>query len=319
MDYPPRPTPPDRTALAALIADIAPGARLLHVRRLRGGLSADVHAVELQFLSGERRKYVVRRHRPAGRHALPADTERESLLLSLLWSAGMPVPEPILADAGGAYFGVPMLVTAYAGRPLVQPRQPQPWLRQLAEALCSIHTINPERHDLSFLHTKLAAGMGEELARGLPPRLRGMPLAEEVHGVLTRRLGSISWPAPTLVHDDYWPGNTVWVSNKLTAVVDWTDAQVSDPRADVSQCRIDLTAMHSEAYADSFLDAYQRSRPDGPLPEVWFFDLFRGLRALGSLDRWLPGYHDIGLTHLSFAPMMARLEQFLRHALERAR
>ena len=137
--------------------------------------------------------------------------------------------------------------------------------------------------------------------------------------MLTQRLGSISWPEPTLVHDDFWPGNTVWRRNRLNAVIDWSEAEVGDPRADVSQCRIDLTAMHSEEYAEAFLEAYQRSRPGGPLPDIWFFDLFRGLRALGSLERWLAGYHDIGLSHLTLEPMIARLEQFLRHALERAR
>ena len=104
-----------------------PARQLLHVRRLRGGLSADVHSVELQLPSGDRRKFVVRRHRPGGRHADPSHTERESRLLSLLWSAGVPVPELILADAAGAYFGTPMLVTAFAGHPLVQPRKPVPW------------------------------------------------------------------------------------------------------------------------------------------------------------------------------------------------
>ena len=133
------------------------------------------------------------------------------------------------------------------------------------------------------------------------------------------RSGSARSPGePTLVHDDFWPGNTVWLRNKLNAVIDWSEAEVGDPRADVSQCRIDLTAMHSEEYAEAFLDAYQRSRPGGPLPDIWFFDLFRGLRALGSLERWLLGYHDIGLSHLTLEPMIARLEQFLRKALERS-
>ena len=132
MLSPPTPTPPSRRALATLISDLP---------------------------SGDRRKLVVRRHRPGGRHADPSHTERESRLLSLLWSAGVPVPELILADAAGAYFGTPMLVTAFAGHPLVQPRKPVYWLHQLAEALLSIHTINPKRHDLSFLHTNLETDM----------------------------------------------------------------------------------------------------------------------------------------------------------------
>jgi Ser/Thr protein kinase RdoA (MazF antagonist) len=38
------------------------------------------------------------------------------------------------------------------------------------------------------------------------------------------------------IHRDYHPGNTFWSRDRLTGVVDWTQASWGDPRADVGTC-----------------------------------------------------------------------------------
>jgi aminoglycoside phosphotransferase (APT) family kinase protein len=139
------------------------------------------------------------------------------------------------------------------------------------------------------------------------------PLAHEVHAVLTSELDHIAWPQPCFVHDDFWPGNTIWYRDRLVAIIDWSPAEVGDPRADVSQFRSDVNMIHSAALADAFTDAYQRLAPR-PLPDLWYFDLHRGLGALLQHEEWQVGYTDAGID-LTPAVARRRIEAFLERAL----
>ncbi len=112
----------------------------------------------------------------------------------------------------------------------------------------------------------------------------------------------------------FGPGNTVWRSGRLVGVIDWTSAELGDSRTDVSQCRIDLALSLGLDAADTFLDAYQAQAPRR-LPDIWYFDLFRGLRALISYKHWLKGYHDAGLTQITSTLAHDRIEAFLWQAL----
>jgi len=70
--------------------------------------------------------------------------------------------------------------------------------------------------------------------------------------------------------------------------------------------------------ADSFREDYELLA-GGPLEDLWYFDLFRGIGAILQYERWLEGYHDMGLRHLKPAEVGARLRAFLRRALDEGR
>jgi aminoglycoside phosphotransferase (APT) family kinase protein len=46
--------------------------------------------------------------------------------------------------------------------------------------------------------------------------------------------------APALLHGDYWPGNVLWQDGELVAVIDWEDAKLGDPLADLAISRLDI-------------------------------------------------------------------------------
>jgi thiamine kinase-like enzyme len=133
--------------------------------------------------------------------------------------------------------------------------------------------------------------------------------------VLVKDIDRIEWLDGTLVHDDYWPGNTVWFRGRLTAVIDWTPAGVGDPRTDVTQCRLDLALINNVEVSDTFLVAYQ-SFAARPLSQIWYFDLLRGLHALLSYEFWFSGYQDAQLAHMTKRHICTGIEAFLRRALE---
>jgi len=290
---------------------------LLHIERLRGGISAQVHAVHFSLPGGERGKFVVRREKPGDFD--PLAFAREFQLLGMLERAGVPAPRPILFDGDGAYFGTPAIVISFAGRPLMVPPKLQPWIDDLALALARVHSVTPAQFDLSFLPNLAPDGIRDAVLREPGAKLAGDPLAEEIAAALRDRVSKVTWVAPTLVHGDYWSGNTVWSRNRLSGVIDWSDAMVNDPRLDVAECRMDLATAYGLEAADSFLAEVQARRPIGELPDMPFFDLFRGMRALRNYESWLPGYHDFG-THLDLTTqlMRKRLETILRRALDSA-
>jgi aminoglycoside phosphotransferase (APT) family kinase protein len=37
-----------------------------------------------------------------------------------------------------------------------------------------------------------------------------------------------------LLHGDFWPGNALWRDGALVAILDWEDAAIGDPLADVA-------------------------------------------------------------------------------------
>jgi aminoglycoside phosphotransferase (APT) family kinase protein len=299
--------------MLAIVQALVPGGRLTRMERLRGGIGARMHSLTIEAPEGERQRFVLRRlTRTRGHHG---DARRLFDTLALLESLGILAPRPVLLDAEGRFFGTPSLVmTRLPGKPLVRPRDVKRYVGGLAESLAQIHRVKAKDHDLGHLGTFLRDGMREEIARGVPDPLKRDPLAAGIHARLADAFEGVKWLEPTLVHDDYFPGNVVWYRGKVAGVVDWSTAEIGDPRADVSQCRIDLAMMYGPQAAGAFLGAYKEAA-DGDLPDVWYWDLFRGLRALAGYERWLAGYHDLGLTELTPPILRRRLTGFLQDAV----
>jgi aminoglycoside phosphotransferase (APT) family kinase protein len=138
-----------------------------------------------------------------------------------------------------------------------------------------------------------------------------------MYAVLDSSLERIDFSNPTLVHDDFWSGNTVAYRGRIVGIIDWTTAEVGDRRTDVCECRIDMVLSHNIGVADRFLEDYERLA-GRRLDDIWYFDLFRGFHAYLEYEHWLEGYHDMGLTHLKPEAVGAHLRAFLRRALDQA-
>ncbi len=118
---------------AAVVAESVPGAAVRQVHRLGGGIAAETFAVDTTDTA-----IVVKRY-PSRRETVELEWER----LRFAQRVDVPVPEPLALDLDGRWFGMPAFaMTRLAGRPDVQPRQVDPWLRQLAQTLVAIHTTD---------------------------------------------------------------------------------------------------------------------------------------------------------------------------------
>jgi aminoglycoside phosphotransferase (APT) family kinase protein len=258
---------------------------------------------------------------PENYHSDASSVEREYHTLELLAAHDVPAPRPLLLDASGEHFGVPcMVVSRLPGGPVLYPRSWSLFITRLAASLAAVHRLTPTTADLFHLTSATGHSRIEERMSGpLHQRLRGSRLAERAWSVLNDRRSSIAPAAPTLMHDDFWPGNTVWYRGRLSGVVDWGSACIGDPRTDVAQCRVDLTLMYGADRAGEFARAYEDLTAAEALQDLWFWDAYLSLHALASLEYYVEGYFDVGLRDQTLGQRQARLEAFLQDALHHAR
>ena len=297
----------------ALLDALAPGGRVVRVRRLRGGVSCSVHAVKLAAVDGGRNDVVVRRYREDSDHD-PGVCSREFRLLTFLTDVGYACPQPLLLDERGVVFGAPTLVMSrLPGRGTLAPRDLGDYLEQLARNLAKLHSLPIDT--LDFLPDD-RAHVDERIQRQLP-----------IEDWLLRDVCSAvrdGWPAVarteplTLVHGDFWPGNTVWHRGRLSGVVDWEMAGLGYAARDVATCRCDLTNLFGSSAAERFTSSYEGvvGRPLGNLP---FWDLHVATGALRYMRYWVVGYQDLGRTDLSVDEAASRTAAFARRALDQLR
>jgi aminoglycoside phosphotransferase (APT) family kinase protein len=279
----------DPAALAQLLAAIDPGLRLVTSRPLTGGVSSEVTAVDAVRPGGQAERLVVRLYGPANLASDPHSAGHEHRLLTLLQSAGLQVPRPLYFDESCSILPVPCLVTEFVdGTIITEPAQLTPPLAafagQLAAALASLHTAGVTLTDAPHL-TDIRDRATRRL--GTRPACPDAALGEEA---IRATLAAI-WPPPQLnhpvvVHGDYWPGNALWQHGQLACIVDWEDAAVGDPLADVGNGRMELCMAFGWAAAAEFTAAYQALLPGLDYWALPHWDRYAALRHAGRMDEW---------------------------------
>ena len=295
---------PDNRPFEQLVQRVAPQGQLKRIWRLTGGVSAQMIAFEVEDSTGRIRKMIVRLHGEADRHRNPHIADDEFKLLNLLHAAGVAVPRPYYLDALGEIFAKPAVVLEYIeGRPEFEPANLTPFICQLAACLTKIHRTDLTNFDVSFLPKqdprfgKRPETLDESLAEG---RIR-----DTVEAV---------WPLPrlnaaALLHGDFWPGNVLFRAGRLVAVIDWEDAHVGDPLADVANSRLEILWAFGREAMQTFTVRYQAGMPTLDFTHLPVWDLCAALRPASKLSEW-------GLTALTEKKMWDRHNWFVKQAFE---
>ena len=298
-------SPEIQAKLAALVVQIAPGSQLLKSWPLSGGVSAQVTALEILRNDGTLQRWLVRQHGEVDRQRNPRIAADEFKLLQLLRTAGIAVPQPYYVDTTGEMLGSPAIIIEFIdGTSAFSPHDVDDFAYQLARQLHKLHTLDITHLDLDFLPH-------QQVTIAAPPRQLDESLSEGAIRRTLAQLDPILHANPVaLLHGDYWPGNILWQDGQLMAVIDWEDAQVGDPLADVANCRFELCWTVSQEAMDRFTHHYRAlSALDfGNLP---YWDLRAALRPAGKLSSW-------GLEPESERRMRAAHQTFVEAALARS-
>ncbi len=288
----------DDTRLERLVREIEPLGELLRSWPLAGGISAQMTAFEFAGADGRARKMILRRH--GGGTRAPDEYQ----LLRRLQGMGLPVPTPRLLDRSGA-----CLVLDYIeGAPDYAPAEPGDVVRRLAAQLAEIHCADIA--GLEFLPRQqldLAQRFGARPSAVDDPSSRIWAILESV------------WPLraanrPVLLHGDFWPGNVLWRDGRLVAVIDWEDATLGDPLADLAICRLDVAMIHGADVMESFTRHYcAASRVDVATLPYW--DLCAALRAPTDMAEWAGDWPELGRGDITAQTMRDGHRRFVAQAL----
>ena len=270
--------------LGIVAQKIAPQSQLLRTWELKGGISAQVTALEIQQPDGQISKMVVRQHGDVDLSQNPRVAADEFKLLQRLHSAGLAAPTPYLLDESGAVFPKPYVVIEYIeGAPEFAPAHLSDFLLQLATHLARIHQVDCAQYELSFLPSQAEQSTGTLSQR--PTKIDDSLDEGHIRDVLES-----VWPLPArnkpvLLHGDCWPGNILWRGGQLVAIIDWEDAKVGDPLADLGNTRLEILwafgidAMHQ--FTNHYLSLASIDATHLP-----YWDLCAALRPASKIGEW---------------------------------
>jgi aminoglycoside phosphotransferase (APT) family kinase protein len=269
-----------------------PGGHLVHVWPLEGGVSAHVTAMEVAGPDGVTHNLVVREHGKLDRKSNPHIARDEYRLLKLLTEQELAVPAPIYLDPDSEFFDNPCLVLNFVtGDANFAPGDLAGYLMQMAGHLSLIHKLDCASHDLSFLPSIVDLGTRLIAAKG------GNGVAapiDNLKDILENLDGN--WPPAqmnddVLLHRDFWPGNLVCEGDRIVGVIDWEDAHIGDPLADLANSRMEVLWAFGRDAMTTFTEHYIRnSKPDVTALPYW--DLNAALRHAGAFAGWAADHPD---------------------------
>lgn len=283
-------------------------AKLLYMSEMNGGVSAHVTMLAIELPDGQTNKLLVRRHGRADLSRNPDVAEAEFRLLQILSASGLPTPAPYSWDKSGEIFSTPYIVMEFIdGEPNHTPASMSNYVKQLALLLTAIHNIDASSHTLSFL-PKQADKYADLLKR------RPASPDESLDERRIRDTLEAAWPMADgneerLLHGDFWPGNTLWKDDELVAIIDWEDAAMGDPLADVANARLEMLWAFGWDAMEQFTRQYRSHMPAVDFTNLPSWDLCAALRPAGKMSTW-------GLDANTEKTMRERHNLFVKQACE---
>jgi aminoglycoside phosphotransferase (APT) family kinase protein len=292
-----------------------PNSQLLRAWPLEGGISAEMTVLEIAAADGETGRWIVRRLKGPRRNS--RSIEDEFRLLEVIHRLGLVSPAPLALDQSGEIFaGTYMLMAFVEGQPEFAPAQMVDFAVQMAEELGRIHAVVGTRPDLSFL---------PRLEERLFIQQRAPQLNPSLEEGRIRYILETAWPFPrhnslTLLHGDYWPGNILWRAGRLAAVIDWEDAVVGDPLADLAISRLDLLWIYGREAMQAFTRQYQ-AKTAIDTRSLPYWDLYAALRlarlAGADLRGWAAFFEPYGRMDITEQSIRTFYRFFVEQALEK--
>jgi aminoglycoside phosphotransferase (APT) family kinase protein len=296
-DYAPPPTGAQLQALsAALGADVSYG------YRIEGGLGGTI-----DVLTAGDRKVVLRRFwLPEPGEVSPAESEDRALALAA--RNGIPAPEPIWVDRQDLFPERGIVISFVDGEVNLRPEDPLDWAAQLAAVLADIHRIVPDEKD-----AEIFPAIDDDDGHVYFDSVVEHRLGSAVLEARSVRKAEMVDAERTYVHHDFWPGNTLWIGERLNAVIDWEGGAVGDPALDIAYCSFDMRMLGLEDAADHFVATYKDvTGRDLPNFEFWYLSAL--CRPMPDIAMWIPSWHHAGV---EITPNEARRrhEELIRRAL----
>ncbi|MGH8942955.1 MAG: phosphotransferase family protein [Acidimicrobiia bacterium] len=259
-------------------------------QRIVGGLGGTVDVLIVGHDPGE--AVVLKRYwLPQSAEISPAESEFRALALAV--EHGVSAPTPIWIDRIGLFPERAIVISHVEGGVVLSPANPIDWAAQLAEALVAIHQIKPASVDRD-LFPVLTTTDGHQSETETLAALGRHPLGMDLWRKRLETLATLKPEAPVYVHSDFWPGNTLWVEDKLAAVLDWEGGAIADPALDVAYCAFDMQLLGLNEAAESFVEGY-REHSGRALENLRYWELLALSRPMPDIEMWVPAWQAMGV------------------------
>jgi aminoglycoside phosphotransferase (APT) family kinase protein len=243
----------------------------------RHGTSSEVTALDVVDRDGQHQALVLRRFVDAAWLDREPDlATREAAVLEAL--AATPVPAPVLVavDPTGVDAGAPAVLTRrLPGKVVMRPPDLPAWLHDLADLMATIH------------RTPVPVGLRPYRPWYATVRALEPPAWSHDQAAWAAAIRRTRAPAPggdtVLLHRDFNPTNVLWNRGRVSGIVDWVEASVGPPGADLGHCRSNLALGLSLEAADELRDVVAPAEYDP------YWDLVSAVDFLADLPPPAPG------------------------------
>jgi aminoglycoside phosphotransferase (APT) family kinase protein len=283
---------------------------------LVGGLDTATYRLDVHLTDGTTKCLVLHQYRGWESARATDRVNRERRLLEAIGPVFRWAPRTVLSDPGGEMLGDPATVLTYLpGAPTPPPQGAsgaarETWIEEFARPLVALHRIALDRLPSDCRVDEPDGGL-----EGIAREARDDELSRALLAAL-RRTGPPKVASRSLLHHDYWYGNTLWSDGRLTGAIDWISARIGDPQKDVALARCDLAVTLDLRASDEFVDRYRGL--GGATGTFAYWDLLWAVMGHRWIDEWLAGYAELGLSGLSLEEGRARMVAFAESALRAA-
>ena len=295
------------------IHSFAPGSKLLSSRALEGGISATMTLLEIELPDGKVQKAVARKPGAWRYRDNPNAAKDEFRVIEALQTTSVRVPGPLaLIELGPDIHDSYYLLEFQEGAPDLVVKNRDAFLRSFARQLAEIHRVDFAKHGLEFLEHQTLSIKEKD----------GIPLnsLRESHVINTlKAMTPLSESnSPTLLHGDYWPGNVLWRNEEIISVIDWENAIIGDPLADLASCRLDVLWILDMEAMEEFTERYQ-AEMNLDMTDLPSWDLWASLRLIRNLKECVTAYPKLGRSDITEETMSSDLLLFIESALARCK
>jgi aminoglycoside phosphotransferase (APT) family kinase protein len=299
--------------LEAVVEQFEPGATLRFARPLQGGISANMSALDIGLPNGRARSVVLRQPNKSTFAERQSAAAEEFAVLRVVHQEGLPVPEPLLLDVSGDILPDPYLLLSYLDGHAEYSTETLDTAALKARMLARIHRVAPSLPAVAALRRPQRAFASR--LQALPPD-PASPVDEwGIRQALEPFWTSLPSNHSVLLHGDYWPGNLLWKNGRLVGVVDWEDASIGDPLADLAISRLDTLLIFGADAMAEFTSAYA-SVSGVNMTDLPYWDLCAALRDAPALATWAVGFRALGRPDLTEARLRDALIWFTDQAME---
>lgn len=256
--------------IVSVLATVLPRAELIYAEDINSGVHSTVYRVQVRH-SDEMQSLIVKQQ---SRESV----QREATALQALQSSGLPVPQMIGThhDETGSY----LVQSQLAGESIFAPDDITTHVQQWAQILAWIHRTPIDISSLPDVADECHRRINETSAT-----LDATMSEAQIRQMLA------SWDvvprnAPALLHGDFWCGNLLWQGDALTGIIDWEDAALGDPLADVANSRREVLWFYGREAMQAFTDAYRQQMPHLDYGHLPYWDACMALRPIGQIETW---------------------------------